>query len=137
MQRNLVLILARDLADKLASAMFLVDEAGSLVYFNEAAAGILGQSYATAGHMSMEEWSKAFLPVDPEGGSLSPEDLPLVKALSDRVPAHRSFRIKGMDGTVREIAVTAVPLFSREDDFVGAVAIFWEPSAEGRGDGGS
>jgi hypothetical protein len=34
-----------------------------------------------------------------------------------------------MDGDSREIAVTALPLFARADEFVGAVAFFWEHGA--------
>jgi len=44
--RNLVLILARDLAEKLATAMFLVDHEGTLVFFNETAEQILGRTFA-------------------------------------------------------------------------------------------
>jgi PAS domain-containing protein len=128
MQQNLVLILARDLADKLASAMFLVDPEGTLVYFNHGAAEILGKSFAESGHMSLDAWSKDFNPIDLDGRPLEPDELPLVLALKERRPTHRSLRIRGGDGVEREIAVTALPLFARRDDFVGAVAIFWEKS---------
>lgn len=137
-QRNLVLILARDLADKLASAVFLVDDQGTVVYFNERAAEILGRTYAESGSMRLEEWSKAFSPEDFGGRELPPEDLPLVVALRDHQPAHRAFRIRSMDGTPRDIAVTALPFFARKGEFVGAAAIFWEhhpePSADGSSD---
>ena len=48
-QRNLVLILARDLADKLASAVFVVDADGRIVYFNQHAEEILGRTFADIG----------------------------------------------------------------------------------------
>ena len=125
-QRSLVLILARDLADKLATAMFLVDREGTLVYFNEAAADILGESFGEAGRMRVEAWSTAFRPFHDGAEALAPDDLPLVIALRRRVPAHRDMKIQGLDGEVRDIAVTAFPLFAREDEFVGAAAIFWQ-----------
>ncbi|MDP8956634.1 MAG: PAS domain-containing protein [Actinomycetota bacterium] len=128
-QRNLVLILARDLADKLASAVFIVDEEGALVYFNEAAGEILGKSFAEVGTMSMDEWATAFWPRDPDGVELPPEDVPLAVALKEHRPSHREMQIEGMDGEVRAISVTALPLFARSDEFVGACAIFWEDSA--------
>jgi PAS domain S-box-containing protein len=128
MQQSLVLILARDLADKLASAMFVVDPEGTLVYFNDGAAEILGRSFAEAGHMALEEWSKYFNPVDQDGQPIEPDDLPLVRALREHRPSHRALRIQGADGVEREIAVTALPLFARKEDFVGAAAIFWEKS---------
>jgi PAS domain S-box-containing protein len=133
-QRSLVLILARDLADKLATAMFVVDQEGTLVYFNEAAADILGESFGEAGRMRVEAWSTAFRPVHEGGEEITPEDLPLVIALRRRVPAHRDMKIRGLDGEVRDIAVTAFPLFARADEFVGAAAIFWQlggPSGAG------
>jgi PAS domain S-box-containing protein len=125
-QKSLVLILARELADKLASAMFVVDHEGTLVYFNEMAEEILGQTFADAGEMRVDEWSRAFEPMDPDGRPLEPGELPLVVALRDRTPSHSAFRIRGLDGTIRDIAATALPLFARRDEFVGATAFFWE-----------
>lgn len=128
MQQNLVLILARDLADKLASAMAVVDPEGTVVYFNEGAAQIIGRTFAETGHMRMDEWMRDFSPMDSDGRPLEPEEMPLFVALKEHRPAHRSFRIRGIDEVEREIAVTALPLFARKDDLVGAAAIFWESS---------
>jgi PAS domain S-box-containing protein len=128
-QRNLVLILARDLADKLASAVFVVDDEGTLVYFNEAAAEILGKTFGEVGMMREEEWSKAFTPLELDGRELLPEQLPLVVARRQQRPSHHAFRIKNMEGEERTIAVTALPLFARKDEFVGAAAVFWEHDA--------
>ena len=126
-QHNLVLILARGLASSIATSMFLVDPEGNLVYFNEPAEVILGATYAEAGEMTPEEWGTAFKPQDLETGEEIPrETLPLSLALSERRPAHRSIRITGGDGVERPIAITAFPLWARTDEFVGAVAIFWE-----------
>ena len=129
--RNLVLILARDFASRLATAVFLVDPAGDLIYFNEAAERVLGQPYVEGRGMTAREWSTAFTPVDDEGESLPLAELPLGIALADRHPAHRVLRIVSADGVKRRIEVTAFPLFAHADEFVGAVAIFWE-RAEGR-----
>jgi PAS domain S-box-containing protein len=128
-QKSLVLILTRELADKLASAVFVVDADGTLLFFNEAAEEILGRTFAEAGLMSLSEWTTAFFPSDPEG-DLPPEELPLVVALQERRPSHRRFRIQGLDGQERHIAVTAFPLFASRDDCVGAAAIFWEHPGE-------
>jgi PAS domain-containing protein len=125
-QQNLVLILARELADKLASATFVVDHEGRLVYFNEGAADILGVTFGEAGHLPLEQWAADFMPVDEEGRTLSPDELPLVMALQHHQPTHRALRIRGRDDQVRDIAVTAIPLFAHREEFVGAVAIFWE-----------
>jgi PAS domain-containing protein len=124
--RSLVLILARDLADKLASAAFIVDDEGTLVYFNERCSEILGMPFAEAGPMPMDRWSRDFNPTDLEGRPLDPDEVPLMKALKHRKPTHRTVRIQAVDGEARDIAVTALPLFAHADEFVGAIALFWE-----------
>lgn len=135
-QQNLVLILARDLADKLATATFLVDHQGTLVYFNEGAAAILGRSFAEIGPLPMDRWSTAFGPIEMDGREPHPDELPLSVASKQRRPTHRRFRITGADGRVRDIAATAFPLFARPDEFVGAVAVFWEEHPDDRRAGG-
>jgi PAS domain-containing protein len=126
-EHNLVLILARGLASTIATPIFLVDPDGSLAYFNEPAEEILGQSYAETGELKLGEWATVFSPRDRDSGEhLQPDDLPLSLAVQERKPAHRQMRITGTDGEQRDIAVTAFPLWARTDEFVGAVAIFWE-----------
>jgi PAS domain-containing protein len=125
-QRNLVLILARDLADKLASAAFVVDGEGTLVYFNERCGELLGRTFAEVGPMRVDAWSRNFLPTDFDGRPLEPGQLPLVMALEEGTPAHRALRITQPGGETRDIAVTAIPLFARPDEPVGALALFWE-----------
>jgi len=125
-QKSLVLILARGLADELASAMFVVDREGRLAYFNEAAEAILGVPFADVGEVSAEEWLSAFVALDPNGVPIPIGDIPLMKALTMHVPAHKALRVKRTDGRVHDIEVTAFPLFARREELVGAVAIFWE-----------
>jgi PAS domain-containing protein len=126
-EHNLVLILARGLASSIATPMFLVDTEGRLAYYNEPAEAIFGESYAEAGELSAEEWGTRFYPEDPDTGEkLDPEALPLSVALKERKPDHRLITITGRDGKRRMLAVTAFPLFARTNEFVGAVAIFWE-----------
>ena len=128
-QKSLVLILARDLAEKLASAMFVVDHEGTLVYFNEPAERILGKAFSDVGPLPLDEWPRAFSAQLANQG-LTLETLPLFVALRDREPTHRELTITGVDGSPRTIAATAFPLFARTDEFVGAASIFWEvPSA--------
>jgi PAS domain-containing protein len=129
-QQNLVLILARELADKLATPMIVADREGRLAYFNERAGEILSDSFAATGRMDLQEWAERYRPTDLEGRPLAAEDLPLVIALTRHEPAHLTLRVKGLDGTDRDIAATAFPLFARKDEFVGAAAIFWEHNTE-------
>ncbi|MFY9587622.1 MAG: hypothetical protein WAT66_09220 [Actinomycetota bacterium] len=130
-QRNLVLILARELAANSATPMFVVDPGGTLAFFNEPAERVLGRSFAETGPLGPKEWGTIFSPTDGEGQTIPVEHLPLNKALRDLMPGHLAMTIKGLDGEERNIAVTAFPLFARADEFVGALAIFWEEKRAG------
>jgi PAS domain-containing protein len=125
-QRNLLLILARDFASRLATATFLVDPEGNLIYFNEAAEAVLGEPFVEGRSMPASEWSTAFSPANEAGESVPLESLPLGVALSRHEPAHAFLRIVGGDGVARTIEVTGLPLFAHAGKFVGAIAIFWE-----------
>ena len=124
--RSLVLILAKDLASRLATPVMLVDADGMLVYFNEAAEPILGTSYSDAGFRSPEEVAKTFEPRDDDGNPIPIQDLPLTIAIRERRPAHGGLVIQAGDGVKRRLAATAFPLMAHEDDVAGAVAVFWE-----------
>jgi PAS domain-containing protein len=128
-QRNLLLIMARDFASRLATATFLVDPHGDLIYFNEAAEAVLGEGFIEGRSMPASEWSTTFHPQDLEGHTVPLQSLPLGVALTRQQPAHGSLRITGVDGVARVIEVTGVPLFAHAGEFVGAMAIFWEPEA--------
>ena len=130
-QRNLVLILARELASNSATPMFVVDPAGNLIFFNEPAEHVLGRSFAETGPLSPEEWGTMFSPVDENDEAIPLDVLPLAKVMRDLEPGHMEFTITGLDDEKRKIAVTAFPLFARANEFVGAVAIFWEQDPKG------
>jgi len=125
--KSLLLILARELASNLATPMFVVDTVGTLVFYNEAAETVLGQSFSVTGPVARTEWGGSmFHPEDLDGNPISLDDLPLVEVIRERRPAHASFRITGLDGVKREIAATSFPLFARTDELAGAVTVFWE-----------
>ncbi len=125
-QHEIEVILARHLAECLAMPVFIVNPTGDLIFYNEPAEAVLGQSYTETGTMPADEWATIFQPIDHEGNSLPPDELPLVIALSERHPAHKLFWIHGKDGVIRKIEVTAFPLIGQAERFLGAIAIFWE-----------
>lgn len=125
-QQEIEVILSRHLAEYLAMPIFIVNPEGDLIFYNEPAEAILGTRYNETGVMPASEWATIFHPVDHEGKPLPPEDLPLVIAITKRHPAHKIFWIRGKDGNMREIEVTAVPLIGQADRFLGGIAIFWE-----------
>ena len=127
-QRHIALILARDLAANVASAMLLVDADGDLVFFNEPAERILGRPFAEA-QMSRAELAKTFKPVDPSGAPIPLADLPLSAAFRDGVPTHGHLRIEAVDGRAHDLEVVAVPLYATRDQLVGGLAVFWESAS--------
>jgi PAS domain-containing protein len=125
-QYDVEVILTKQVASYLATPIFVVDPDGTLLYFNEPAETILGRRYDEAGEMPQSEWSTIFTPTDERGEPLPAALLPLSIALAEQRPAHGPMWIRGLDGVVRHIAVTAFPLVGQHDRKLGAVALFWE-----------
>jgi len=127
---DIEIILNRQLADCLSVPVFIVDPEGNLLFYNEPAEQILGKKYENTGEMPVGKWSTVFTPKDQNGDLLPTGQLPLVKTLRTRKPAHGSFWIKSLEGHDFEISVTAYPIIGRSQRFSGAVAIFWTNSEE-------
>jgi PAS domain S-box-containing protein len=125
-QRHLILILARNFASRLATAVFLVDAEGRVIYFNEAAEELLGTRFQEGHGMSADEYTGLFRPTDERGTLLEPDQTPLGIAFSRQEPAHAPLSITGADGVERRIEATAFPLLAHAGDLVGAIAFFWE-----------
>ncbi|HEX6952633.1 MAG TPA: PAS domain-containing protein [Gaiellaceae bacterium] len=125
-QPDLVLIVARSFATKLATPTLIIDANGDLVYFNDAAADVLGRSYVDIGELQASHWQELFQPRTLDEEPLTPAQTPGGVALLERRPVHDSFAFQGLDGREREITVTALPLFSHPDEVVGVMSIFWE-----------
>jgi PAS domain-containing protein len=123
--KHLVLILARELASNLATPTFIADDEGTLVFYNEAADDVVGVTFAEVGEMPMDEWTAGFAPRTLDSEPLPAEQRPARIALDQRRPSHQRFRITSRDDVVRDVAVTALPLFAHADEFVGVIVIFW------------
>ena len=54
-QQEIEVILARQLAEYLNMAIFIVDPSGDLLYYNEPAEAILGSRYVETGPMSASD----------------------------------------------------------------------------------
>lgn len=125
-QPDLVLIVARSFATKLATPTLIADARGDLVFFNEAAAEVIGRSYLDIGRLPASRWQELFQPRTFDAQPLSVEQTPSGIALLERRPVNGSFAFRGLDGREREITVTAFPLLSHPDEVVGVMSIFWE-----------
>jgi PAS domain-containing protein len=124
-QRNVALILARELAVNLSTPMWIWDEQGELVYYNEHVQEILGGRSTDVGVEHLDQLPQ-FAPEDMDGNPIEVDELPSAIATRQHRPAQRNIRIVGLDGVKKTLAVTAFPLFARGGEFVGAVSVFWE-----------
>ena len=126
--KSLPLILARELASNLATPMFLMDAAGTLVYYNEAADLLIGRPFAELGEVPAVEFGEVLRLRDSDGSPLRRRDTPTGIAFSGRRPAHRALTATGYDGVERAVEVTAFPLFGTAHDMHGVVTVFWQAS---------
>lgn len=124
----LLLILARNLVTNLALPAFLTDDQQRLIFFNEAAALILGQSFEEVGRLRRDEWATRFGPFNTDGEPVGIDSLPLAVALREGRPSQGRFRIRAHDHRMIDVEATAVPLIE-PDCFEGAVVVLWPDPA--------
>ena len=125
-QQSLELILARQFADSMNMAVFLVDPEGNMLFYNEAAEGILGIRFAETGSMAMKEWLSFFAPSDAKGNLIPPEEIPLVETLNTQQPAHGSLFLEVKSDKRVHITITSIPIEGKPDRYLGAMALFWK-----------
>lgn len=128
-QKELEIILTRQLASYLATPIFIVDPDGSLIFYNEPAEALLGRRFEETGEMSAAEWATLFEPRRVDGTPVAKEELPLIMTLKTRTPCQSDFWIVGLDGRRRHLNVVAMPLLGQASRFLGGVALFWERGA--------
>lgn len=125
-QQPLELILLRQLASHLVIPMWMMDDTGNLIYYNESAERLLGVQFDDVGMITSEQLVGTWQVTQLDGSALPEYDFPVVVALSKRKPAHRAVRFQGMDGVWREVEVTALPIEGQDGRFLGVLATFWE-----------
>jgi PAS domain-containing protein len=130
-QRPLELILARNLLTSVSTPGFLLDANAAVVFYNEAAAALLGRSFEDAGRMSAEEWSSTFGPLDSDGRPLDVDRLTVTEAIRGGRPAHGEFRIRRASGEVAPIEASAVPIVASPEGSSGAMIFFWPLTEDG------
>ena len=124
-QRNLILILARAFAAQLATAVYLLDAEGTIIYYNEAAERLIGRPFIEGAGAKAEEWMGRGRPLDEEGREVPMESLPLGTTMLKREPAHGVVMFRTADGEYRAIENVTFPLFAHTEDFVGVIALAW------------
>lgn len=125
-QQPLELILLRQWASHITLAVFLVDAQGQLLYYNDAAARLLGRPYDEAGDLSVANIGERFAIADRSGQPLAESQEPLRAALAERRPSMARLRFQGLDGRWRDVTVVGLPLISVDRRLLGAAAVLWE-----------
>ena len=123
--REIEVILSRQLADCLSVPIFITDTNGDLLFYNEPAENILGKRFDDTGPLPVAEWASMFKPEDAKGNPLDPDELPLVKTLTNQQPAQGNFWIESLTGEKHHISVTTFPIVGRANRYLGAIAVFW------------
>jgi PAS domain-containing protein len=132
-QKPLELILARNFLTSLSTPAFLVDESGALIFYNEAAGGLLGISFEEQGRMEPEEWSSTLSPYGEDGKRTPIEERKMTKALRRGRPAHGHFKIRSVRGKDFEVEASALPIVA-EGGQEGAMIFFWTQNNSRAGD---
>ena len=126
-QRPVELILARELASSLTVAVLLVDEKGDTLFFNEPAELIFGRHFDEIDALPFEERAAILAPRRENGQPMPVEDLPGMVAMRQRRPVHATFHMHGLDGVLRPLEATAIPLENAGGDLLGAFVLMWSP----------
>jgi PAS domain-containing protein len=124
-QEPIEMILLRQWASYIAVPIWIADAEGNLVYYNEPAETLLGRRFDEAGEVNAGVLSDLFVTTDIDGQPIPSDELPLVRALVHREPAHRQLRITTTTGAAHVIEVTAVPIEGQGGRHLGAFATFW------------
>jgi hypothetical protein len=106
--------------------MFLLDAAGILVFYNDAAALLLGKQFGEVGEITAEEFGAALEVASPSGDPIRRRDSPAGIALFEHRPSHATVVATTFDGSRRTLEATAYPLFAAAGDMHGVIAVFWE-----------
>lgn len=119
-------ILLRQWASYMDYPVWIMNAGGDLIYFNEKAAPLIGQSYGQIGDIAVADIAALFETTDLDGSPLANDELPIVRALLKREPGFRRLRFRGFDGVWRIIDTSAFPITGAGDRNLGAAVLFWE-----------
>ena len=119
----LTLILARNLAENVQLATFLLDGDGTLVFFNETAGVLVGSHFEEIGPLTRDAWAARFGPFDGHGNPVL-DSLPLAVTVREGKPSQGRFHIRTASGDALEVEVSALPHLAA-DGYHGSMLLFW------------
>lgn len=129
-QQPMEIILLRQWASYVATSIYITDEEGALVYYNQHAADRIGIPFEEVGEMPAEKLADLFATTGPDGDRIPNDELPLMIALNKRVPAHSSMRVTALDESSFQVEVTALPIVAQSGRLLGVAVFSWVVDAE-------
>lgn len=125
-QQPVEMILLRQLASRLTVPTWMLDAEGNLLYYNDAAAPLIGTPFDDVGPFHAEEIREQFGLTDLDGNPLDDHDFPVAVTLAKHVPSHGELRYRGLNGRWRNVAVSTIPIEGQAGRFLGVLTVFWE-----------
>ena len=120
------IILARQLASCVAMPILLVDDEGTLIFYNEPAEAILNQRFEETGEIPADEWNRLVTVADEDRNPVVPEERPMAVARLKRRPSSRTIWTRSGNSEWRHVQITAFPLVGEHGHLLGVMSIFWE-----------
>ncbi len=125
-QKPLEMILARNLLSALSTPALLLDGPGRIVFFNDAAACLIGKRFEETGPISHEQWRASVGPFSADGEVIPFRELPLTGDLRGGHAGHQRHLLRPADTDhLVEFDVTGLPIVATGGGFRGAMVFFW------------
>jgi len=124
--KSLVIIRAKHLAESVTTPMLLIDAEGNLVFYNEGAEALLETPFTDVGVIPAAEWQDMFRLRARDDSPAPLEKMPGWIDLQGERPGLGHVRFTTLTGKDHFVAVCAVPLFTAQKQFDGALVLFWD-----------
>lgn len=125
-QHPVEIILLQQWASMMSVPIWITDQVGDLIYFNESTEELIGIRFDEAGELPASILAERFNMCDIDGRPLADHERPLIIALEKQQPAQRTVRILNDTGQNKLVADTAIPIVGEGNRPLGAMVILWE-----------
>ena len=129
-QQDVAIIITRQFAEGLSVAALVVDGRGDTLFFNEPAERIFGRRFDEVDALPFDERAAILAPRGDDGQPMPVDQLPGMVAMRELRPVYASFHINGLDGILRPIEATAIPLTDAGGQVIGALVLLWPQAHE-------
>lgn len=125
-QHPVEIILLQQWASMMTVPIWITDQMGNLIYFNESTEKLIGLRFDEAGELPASILAERFNLCELDGHSIPEQERPLMVALEKQQPAQRTVRITDATGQQKIVADMAIPVVGEGDRPLGAMVILWE-----------